>query len=110
MTARRSVDDKLVEAEAGDVWTLQDAKARLSEVVRHARAGKPQHVTVHGKEAVVIVDPARFEVRPRPSRRQTLAGFIEESKKYRGPMAGIDFEPPRAMKFRPIKSFDEDAT
>ena len=42
-------------------WKLQDAKARFSELVRKARAGEPQHVTVHGKDAVIIVDAERFE-------------------------------------------------
>ena len=66
------------------VWKLQDAKARFSEVVRRARAGEPQRVTVHGKQAVVIVDLERFEVRPRPTPARTMAVFIERSKKYRG--------------------------
>lgn len=35
-------------------WRLQDAKARFSEVVRRARSA-PQHVTVHGREEIVIV-------------------------------------------------------
>ena len=65
-------------------WKLQDAKARFSEVVRRARAGEPQQVTVHGKEAVVVVDPARFEIRARTQPELTLAGFVERSKKYRG--------------------------
>jgi prevent-host-death family protein len=67
-----------------DVWKLQDAKARFSELVRRARAGAPQHVTLHGKDAVVVVDPARFEVRPKPVQEETMAGFVERSKKYRG--------------------------
>lgn len=36
-------------------WKLHDAKARFSEVVRRARADGPQRVTIHGKDAVVIV-------------------------------------------------------
>ena len=36
-------------------WSLQDAKARFSEVVRRARSDGPQRVTVHGREEVVIV-------------------------------------------------------
>jgi prevent-host-death family protein len=67
-----------------DTWKLQDAKARFSEVVRKARAGKPQQVTVHGKEAVVVVDPERFDVRAKQRLEPTLAGFVERSKKYRG--------------------------
>ena len=68
----------------GNIWKLQDAKARFSEVVRRARAGEPQQVTLHGKEAVVIVDPERFEIRAKLQEEPTLAGFIERSKKYRG--------------------------
>jgi antitoxin Phd len=92
------------------IWKLQDAKARFSELVRRARTGEPQQVTVHGKQAVVIVDPERFEIRPRPPREQTLAGFIERSKKYRGVTEGIDFEPELGMTFRDKRReiFDEE--
>ena len=91
-----------------DTWKLQDAKARFSELVRRARSGKPQHVTVHGKEAVIVVDAERYEVRPKSRRPRTMAGFIEESKKYRGVTEGIDFEPPLGMTFDRPFSFDED--
>jgi prevent-host-death family protein len=36
-------------------WKLQDAKARFSELVRAARAEGPQRVTVHGRDAVVVL-------------------------------------------------------
>ena len=36
------------------VWSLQEAKAKFSEVVRRAQSEGPQVVTVHGKEAVTI--------------------------------------------------------
>src|SRR5437588_12370374 len=91
-----------------DTWKLQDAKAQFSELVRRARAGKPQRVTVHGKEAVVVVDTERFEVRPKPRRSRTLAGFVKASEKYRGAAEGVDFEPPLGMKFSTRGfSFDE---
>lgn len=83
-----------------DTWKLQDAKARFSEVVRKARSGEPQQVTLHGKQAVVVVDPERFDVRPKPSHPRTLAGFVEESKKYRGAAEGIDFKRRTGMTFR----------
>jgi prevent-host-death family protein len=92
-----------------DTWKLQDAKARFSELVRRAREGKPQRVTVHGKDAVIIVDAERFEVRPKSRKPRLMAGFIEESKKYRGVTEGVDFEPPLGMAFSPHPfSFDED--
>jgi prevent-host-death family protein len=39
---------------------LQDAKARFSELVRLAHSEGPQHVTLHGRDAVVIVDAVEF--------------------------------------------------
>lgn len=41
-------------------WSLQDAKARFSELVRLANSAGPQHVTLHGRDAVVIVDAEEF--------------------------------------------------
>ncbi len=75
-----------------NTWKLQDAKARFSEVVRKARAGAPQTVTVHGKDAVVVLDPEQFEVRPKPRGTPTMADFIEASKKYRGLLEGVNLE------------------
>ena len=71
----------------------------------------------HGKEAVVVVDPERFEIRAKPPAEPTLAGFIERSKKYRGVGEGI--KPGRGWKmgFREKRAeifdenlLDEDAT
>jgi prevent-host-death family protein len=45
------------------VWSLQDAKARLSEVIRLAQSEGPQLVTVHGKSAVTIT-AAPNELKP----------------------------------------------
>jgi prevent-host-death family protein len=67
-----------------NTWKLQDAKAQFSELVRRARAGEPQQVTVHGKQAVVIFDPTRFELSRKDSRPEdrTMAGFLERTRKY----------------------------
>ena len=40
---------------AGGRWQLQEAKARFSEVVRAARKSGPQRVTLHGRDAVVVL-------------------------------------------------------
>lgn len=42
-------------------WRLQDAKAQFSELVRRAREKGPQRVTVHGKDAVVVVDAEEWD-------------------------------------------------
>ncbi len=90
------------------LWKLQDAKARFSELVRLARAGEPQTVTVHGKEGVVVVDPAHFDITPKPAVTRTLRRFIERSKKYRGAGDGVDFEHRIPMLIDPRPVFDED--
>lgn len=43
-----------------DQWALQDAKARFSELVRRAHSDGPQHVTVHGREEVVVISAEEF--------------------------------------------------
>jgi prevent-host-death family protein len=41
-------------------WPLQDAKARFSELMRKARTDGPQHVTIHGRDEVVILAAEEF--------------------------------------------------
>ena len=41
-------------------WPLQDAKARFSELVRKARNEGPQHVTLHGRDEVVVIAAEEF--------------------------------------------------
>ena len=89
-------------------WKLQDAKARFSEVVRMARAGAPQQVTVHGKKAVLVLDPTRFDVTPKHAAPPTMREFVEGSKKYRGAAEGIDFDRRFPMHIDPRPVFDED--
>ena len=67
-------------------WKLEEAKARFSEVVKCAHE-KPQRVTVHGKDAVVIVDAEEF-ARMIPASDQTSLHTILATS----PLADIDFE------------------
>ncbi len=90
-----------------NIWKLQDAKARFSELVRKARTGSPQKVTVHGKDAVLILDPERFEVREKPKRVGTMADFIEASKKFRGLLEGVNLERAK-MDMTPRRVFFEE--
>lgn len=41
-------------------WPLQDAKARFSKLVRRAHSEGPQHVTVHGRDEVVVITADEF--------------------------------------------------
>ena len=42
-------------------WSLQQAKARFSELVRKVHTEGPQHVTVHGRDEVVVIAADEFQ-------------------------------------------------
>jgi prevent-host-death family protein len=71
-------------------WLLQDAKARFSELVRRARNEGPQHVTVHGREEVVVVAADEFR---RLAGERTGAALIAAMQA--SPCREIDIEPSR---------------
>ena len=64
-------------------WALQDAKARLSEVARRALNEGPQHVTVRGRPALVVMSEADFASLKGRRRRKPLADLFRKS-----PIAG----------------------
>jgi len=65
-------------------WKLEDAKARFSEVVRLAESGAPQHVSVRGRAAVVIL-AAKDYARLAPAASGSLASLFAD-----GPFAHLD--------------------
>src|SRR3954464_2408431 len=68
-------------------WRLQDAKARFSEVVREARQRGPQRVTLHGKDAVVVVGAEEFDRLQRPVTGRDIVNAFAAS-----PLADVHFE------------------
>ena len=61
-----------------ETWKLEDAKARLSEVVRLAATNGPQLVTVRGKEAAVILAPEQYKQHlPKPKGHLPLVQFLQ---------------------------------
>lgn len=42
-------------------WQLQSAKARFSEVVKHAADDGPQEITVHGRPVAVVISREMFD-------------------------------------------------
>ena len=60
-----------------DVWQMQEAKARLSELVKCAQSEGPQDITLHGRSVAVVVSRELFD---RLSGRDlSLAAFIQAS-------------------------------
>jgi prevent-host-death family protein len=72
-----------------DRWPLQDANAGFSELVRRVRSDGPQHVTVHGREEVVVV-AAEFRRLKGDRTGAALVAALQES-----PYRDIDLEPRR---------------
>ena len=62
----------------GNRWRLQDAKARLSELVRHAQRRGPQRVTLHGRDTVVVVGADEFDRMQRPVSGRDLVAALAD--------------------------------
>lgn len=82
-------------------WQLQEAKARLAEVVKKAAQERPQHITLHGEPAAVLLSEADYRrLNKRPWR---FFDFIRNS-----PLKGVDLDlerdrsPPRDVRLRVI--------
>ena len=43
-------------------WQIQEAKARLSEVVKCAESDGPQYITHHGQAVAVVVSQAMYNL------------------------------------------------
>lgn len=61
-------------------WALQDAKARLSELVRLAMAHEPQEITLRGEPAVVVLSREDYNRMTQP--RESLVEFMRRSPLY----------------------------
>jgi prevent-host-death family protein len=63
-------------------WQMQDAKARMSELVKRAQS-QPQDITLHGKSVAVVISREAFD---RLSQANvSLVDFMQRS-----PLCGVD--------------------
>ncbi len=68
-----------------NIWQLQEAKNRFSEVVERALEEGPQTVTRHGQEVVVILSKSEYN---RLQKSQTsLVDFFRQS-----PLVGVQLD------------------
>ena len=72
-------------------WLLRDAKARFSELVRRVRTEGPQHVTVHGRDEVVVIAAEEFRRLKGDVTGAALVDAIQAS-----PYRDIELEPRRS--------------
>jgi prevent-host-death family protein len=59
------------------VWTVAEAKSKLSEVISRAEADGPQTITRNGRKSVVVVAADEWEKKTK--RTGTLAEFFAAS-------------------------------
>ena len=71
-------------------WHLQNAKARFSELVRRVRSDGPQHVTVHGRDEVVVISAEDFRRLNGEMTGQDLVDALQSS-----PYRDLEIEPQR---------------
>jgi len=80
-------------------WQMQTAKARFSEVVKHAADDGPQEITVHGRSVAVVISRDLFD---RLSGNQaSLVDFMRQSPLYGSDDIAFerDRSPPREVDF-----------
>jgi prevent-host-death family protein len=78
-TARDQRSGKVASDQGSASWKLEDAKARFSEVVRLAEGGAPQHVSVRGRPAVVILAAADYARLAPAATSTSLASLFADS-------------------------------
>ena len=61
-------------------WQLQEAKARLSEVIKKAAKEGPQKITVHGEPAAVVISNLEYERLKNP--KGSFVKFMRSSPLY----------------------------
>lgn len=73
-------------------WVLHDAKARFSELIRRVHSEGPQHVTVHGRDEVVVIAAEDFRRLQGDRTGRTLIDALQA-----GPHDDLAFEVSRTV-------------
>ena len=58
-------------------WQLQEAKNKLSQLIKEAASGEAQVVTVHGKPTAVVVSAESYARLTRPRRGKLSAALLQ---------------------------------
>ncbi|MDA8090083.1 MAG: type II toxin-antitoxin system Phd/YefM family antitoxin [Nitrospiraceae bacterium] len=66
-------------------WQLQEAKARLSEVIKQAKKEGPQTITMRGEPTAVVLSKDEYERLKHP--KGSFVDFMRKS-----PLYGVDID------------------
>lgn len=69
------------------VWQLQEAKAKLTQLIKEAKR-EPQIISRHGVNEMIVISIEQYEALV--GKKETLASFLKNS-----PLYGVDWEPKR---------------
>jgi len=87
-------------------WKLEDAQARLGEVVRKAQTEGPQRLTVHGKDAAVVLSAGDY-AKAAPHKTKGLTGAVLVEVMQEARRLGLKIKPLRNYpKMRPPLTFE----
>jgi prevent-host-death family protein len=68
-----------------NTWQMQEAKARLSELVKLAELDGPQDITLHGRSVAVVLSRAAYQ--RLSGQKASLLDFMQAS-----PLTGLEDE------------------
>lgn len=68
-----------------ETWQLQEAKARLSELVKRACADGPQEITLRGEPAAVVLSAKAYK--KLKVKKPSLTAFLQAS-----PLKGVELD------------------
>lgn len=74
-----------------NLWQLQDAKNKFSNLVEKAKTSGPQIVTKHGEEAVVVLSVSEYKKLIKP--KIDLVKFLQKS-----PLSELDIDIERSKE------------
>ncbi len=84
-------------------WQLQQAKARLSELVKRAATDGPQEITVRGETAAYLLSIEEYQkLKGQQTPKSSLVELLQNS-----PFMGLDIEFERDKSLPRDISFDE---
>jgi prevent-host-death family protein len=67
------------------IWQLQEAKAKLSAIVKHVAEEPAQYISVHGKPIAVLISVKEYE--NLTTKKESFVNFMRHS-----PLVGLDLK------------------
>ena len=80
-------------------WQVQEAKARLSHLIREANQNGPQEITAHGRSSAIVMSREDFD--RLSGQGESIVSFFKRSPLHGLDELGLDQSRPQSGKRRP---------